>query len=297
MVPKREQERRPWPVQRRWDRQSANTPVLSSNEALQEWFKETKPIPNAERFVSSPPVWANVFRRINPEAPVFSYEIDHLILDYNAKGLFPLANQFVAEYKKTVEAPENADIVWVVRWKVAMGAYLAIWQTEDRSKSSERLEFTKARFDDLHLIRTVIRRVTQEQMLIRRRDGGDGDEIGELFNAFEQTDVAIYNFLKAYKPRTMSGNIDYLSSILIGYIVRLWWALTCGEANSRSALIALRKDMPRLTKFLAAAWRDLQFPIEDGRGNTREPLRNGSETGCSREFESAKRRAGNLPSE
>lgn len=59
----------------------------------------------------------------------------------------------------------------------------------------------------------------------------------------------------------------------------------------------LKDDIQSLTPLLAAAWRDLQFPIEDGRGNTREPLEEWFRNRLLREFEYDKRRAGNLPCE
>ncbi len=135
--------------------------------------------------------------------------------------------------------------------------------------------------------------------MIRRRDGlDDGNEIRDLYAAFEKVDDAIDNYLKAYEPtKARSGNHDYFSSTLINSILELWWLHTnCVEASSRIDLIGrLKDDIPSLIPLLVAAWRDLKFPIEDGRGNTREPLEEWFRNRLLRAFEYDKRRAGNLP--
>jgi len=139
-------------------------------------------------------VWANVFARVNINAPIPSYEIDAIALDYCAKGLLPFASQLIDKYKTTGLTPTNGNAVWLVRKSVVIGAYCGIYMLEDQSKKVERLQLTKSHFEE-------IRRDGLERIMIRRRDGGDGDEIRDLFKAFEQIDIAIDKYLKAYEPR------------------------------------------------------------------------------------------------
>jgi hypothetical protein len=251
-------------------------------------------------------VWANVFARINIFAPVGSYAIDGIALDYYARGLLHFgilsaSSQVIDGCETTGEEFTTDDAVWLVRLYVVTGAHCGIYLLEDQSNAAERLEVTRSHFDDLQAIKAMIRRDGLERVMIRRRDGRDGgDEIQDLFAAFEKIDVAIDNYLKAYEPRKAKvGNRDYLSSVLINSILRLWYlGTTCLEASSRIDIIQrLKDDIPSLIPLLAAAWRDLQFPIEDGCGNTREPLEEWFRNRLLREFEYDQRRGGNLPCE
>jgi hypothetical protein len=67
--------------------------------------------------------------------------------------------------------------------------------------------------------------------MIRRRDSlDDGNEIRDLFAAFEKVDDAIDKYLKAYQPtKARSGNHDYFQALLstpswtCGGFIRIAW--------------------------------------------------------------------------
>lgn len=163
---------------------------------------------------------SNQHRRAVP-----SYEIDRIALDYCATGLLHFGSQVFDEYKTTGLDSSNDDLVLLVRMFVVTGAYCGIYLLEGQSKTAERLELTKSHFDDLQVIKTRIRRDGLERMMIRRRDGGDGNEIRDLFAAFERIDVAIDNYLKAYEPKGSKGRQSRLSfkrshPLHIGFVVR-----------------------------------------------------------------------------
>ena len=225
------------PVQPRWDRQSANAGIFSATNAIRSWYNARhnkslreallaavkidapsgEPKHSGQADQNSPidqihldnaSVWANVFVRVKFDAPVSSYEIDAIALDYCARGLLPFASQVIDEYKIAGLAPTNGNnAVWLVRKSVVIGAYCGIYMLEDQSKMTERLQLTKSHFEDLQVIKARIRRDELERIMIRRRDGGDGDEIRDLFKAFEQIDIAIDNYLKAYEPKMLGAAI------------------------------------------------------------------------------------------
>jgi hypothetical protein len=153
--------RQPRPLQPRWDRRSANAGILSKIKAYRVAFWSRAPGVRAEIiggfaeaigannraeiiggfaeaigannnaqsykwYVDDLSVYADILARIDIKAPVGTYEIDGIALDYCARGLLHCGSQVIDGCEATGREPTNDDPVLLVRMCVAAAAYTGI---------------------------------------------------------------------------------------------------------------------------------------------------------------------------
>jgi len=149
-------------------------------------------------------------------------------------------------------------------------------------------------FDDLELMVSLIDRnknldaydvvLLTEQIPVFSRVNGvtvdctnysDPEEITQqLMSHLDTVRTQIKEYLQTYRQaRGRRRNHDPLSREFIMNMFYAWQMFRCGDGKPR--MDPLRPEDRRLfARFLAAAWRDAEFPLTDHRGNSREPLEN-----------------------
>jgi hypothetical protein len=143
----------------RWDRRSANAGILSKIKAYRVAIWSRAPRVRAEIiggfaeaigannnaqsykwYLDDLSVYADVFARIDIKAPVGTYEIDGIALDYCARGLLRCGGQVIDGCEATGQEPTNDDPVLLVRNCMVTAAYIGIHLLDRQSKAAERLK-------------------------------------------------------------------------------------------------------------------------------------------------------------
>jgi hypothetical protein len=147
--------------------------------------------------------------------------------------------------------------------------------------------------DDLSLIRHLIVRngdleVSELTASVRARRNADfktnfvasEDRAQRLQQMLRGLSAEIADYLQSYELRhAHQRNLDPLAhNFIAGMFVRVWPDLRFkNRPTLRDKLWFQKKHLHKkhyrpFAQFLAAAWRDLEFPLEDHRGHSREPL-------------------------
>ena len=162
---------------------------------------------------------------------------------------------------------DENQFVRVVRQDVSLAAqFAALFARVRLHYRPEKLRLVRRLFEDVRHIQSPIRRneglgrtdlVTLTRICSRRVKGQDVLEA--LESSLPRADVAIGDFLEAYRPLdSEGGNYDWLTRYFIEELFELW---------RRYVHVELYDEAKVFNKLLAAAWRDVQFPTqeEDGR--------------------------------
>jgi hypothetical protein len=155
------------------------------------------------------------------------------------------------------------EFVRLVREGVSAAASLAMMFTRRRlRRRPEKLLL----FEDLQHIQSRIRRsqgldpgeIRRFLKPISIRKVRDQDVIEPLWSSMRKLDGAIRDFLETYRPHNQGGNYDWLTRNFIDECFELWCRYVQVELNNGAQVF---------NKFVAAAWRDVNFPTseQDGR--------------------------------
>jgi len=133
---------------------------------------------------------------------------------------------------------------------------------------------------DLKLISHLIERNKDLDpfAVLMASSGRASDFTEQLQEGLETVHTKIKNYLQACKVKIESRrNRDPLSSAFIMGLFENCWCDLMHWPQSVPHSVIFEKQLPRsqrrpFARFLAAAWRDLDFPLTDHRGQSREPL-------------------------
>jgi hypothetical protein len=216
--------------------------------------------------------------RLDPSSPVGTYAIDSIVERFAKSGIFF----------------RHKDIVRKAREAIDLQAQCCIMQSQFSLIERPRwLQKSKRLFDDLSLIRHLIARnedldPAEISNSVRPRPGTDfkahfvasEDRTQRLLQMLRGLSAEIADYFQSYKLRhTHQRNLDPLShDFIAGMFSRVWPDLRYkNRPTLRDRLWFQKKHLHKnhyrpFAQFLAAAWRDVGFPLEDHRGHSREPL-------------------------
>jgi hypothetical protein len=216
--------------------------------------------------------------RLDPSSPVGTYAIDSIVEDFAKNGIFFRHNDLVRKAREAIDHCAQCCIM------------------ESQFTLIERpisLQKTNRFFDDLLRIKHLIARnedldPVEMEMSIRPRPAVDFkthfvasyDRTQRLQQMLRGLSAEIVDYLQSYELRhSRQRNLDPLSHEFIRFMfVRVWPDL---RFKNRPMLRdedwfwkkhLQKKHYRPFVQFLATAWRDVGFPLEDHRGHSREPL-------------------------
>jgi hypothetical protein len=182
------------------------------------------------------------------DAPIGTYHIDCLLDELIAFGFKP---------------NDRAKLIAAIRLEIYLAAKIAIIQyRNDKYRSPLGFQKTKRFFRDTTQIEKLIRRNQGldilDIILATTGRGGIRAQSEELFAALNTAAEAIKKFQDNNRPRGRPGNRDPLTQQFIDDVFEYW----CKHLSSGG-----KPDEDRLfVRFLSAAWRDVQFPTKDHKG-------------------------------
>jgi hypothetical protein len=219
-------------------------------------------------------------------APSGTYEIDRVIEECLRTGIF----QLPAKIGEVLQ-PSLVGVLWHVRGSVSLTAHHAISAANGQKDMPEYRRLTEHFIKDLQLIVHLIERNQQldpfmPNTILSPRVGPAREvyEQAEMTTAeatlhLQQTLLAASAEIRLYleaskKTRERGGNRDPLVSEFISTMFLVpWRELTAPGYLLLEERSRIQPEHYRpFVRFLAAAWRDLGFPLADHRGHSREPL-------------------------
>ena len=160
------------------------------------------------------------------------------------------------------------EFVRLVREDVSLAAQFAALRARIRLRwRPEKLRLARQLFKDLFHIQQRIRRnkgldrTTLLTVLDPISKVKGRDLVGALLSSLGLAEVAIQDFLDAYKPRGEGGNYDWLTRAFIDEIFEVWCQYKQVDLNDEADVF---------NKLVAAAWRDVGFPTKDKDGQRLE---------------------------
>jgi len=216
--------------------------------------------------------------RLDPSSPVGTYDIDSIVQDFAKNGIFFSHNDIVRKTREVINECAQCCIM------------AAQFTLRERPVS---LQKTKRLLDDLLRIRHLIARnenldPIEIDMSIRPRPDVDFkthfvasyDRAQRMQHMLRGLNAEIADYFQSYElQHTHQRNLDPLSHEFIRFMfVRVW-----PDLRFKNRPMPLDEDwfqkmhLPKrhhgpFSQFLAAAWRDVGFPMEDHRGHSRESL-------------------------
>jgi hypothetical protein len=159
------------------------------------------------------------------------------------------------------------EFVRLVREGVSGAASLAMMFARRRLRwRPEKLLLTSRLFEDVRHIQSRIRRsqgldpgeIRRLLKPISIRKVRYQDVVEPLWSSMRKLDGAIRDFLETYRSHSKGGNYDWLTRNFIDECFELWCRYVQVEFNNEAQVF---------NKFVAAAWRDVNFPTseQDGR--------------------------------
>jgi hypothetical protein len=216
--------------------------------------------------------------RLDPSSPVGTHAIDSIVQDFAKNGIFFSHNDIVRKAREVINECAQCCI---------MAAQFTLREYPISLQKTKRL------LDDLLRIRHLIARnenlkPIELDISIRPRADVDFkthvvasyDRAQRLQHMLRDLKAEIADYLQSYELRqTHQRNLDPLSHDFIRFMFVSVWP----DLRFKNRPMSLDEDwfqkmhLPKkhygpFSQFLAAAWRDVGFPMEDHRGHSRDPL-------------------------
>lgn len=200
------------------------------------------------------------------ERPIGTCKVDKVAQTSFKKGIF-LVRLELQQLREEVERVASQAFQRAVDMLIR-------WPDEDRLAGQV--------FDDLKLIRLLLKR--SQQLDAGQLGGCIGNrDAAERFQTYlKTTDAVIAEFLSRHeetfkiersdKASIRARNFDAFTFFLIeDAFHEIWCRLRLLTWDERAPSLG-KTDQRAFVRFLAAAWADLNLPMEDHRGHSREPL-------------------------
>jgi hypothetical protein len=188
------------------------------------------------------------------DAPYGKYLVDTVALELSLGAAVSHRNEY--------------GFVRLVREDISLAAQFAAQRARIHLRwRPEKLRLARQLFKDFFHIQQRIRRNkgldrTDLLTVFRPISKPKGrDLVGALLSSLGLVEVAIQEFLDAYKPRGEGGNYDWLTRAFIDEIFEVW---------CRYVQVDLNDEADVFSKLVAAAWRDVGFPTKDKDGQRLE---------------------------
>jgi hypothetical protein len=204
---------------------------------------------NRLKMLDAKPQW------LAKDAPYGEYLVDFVAMELLLRGA-------------AVPHRDEDGFVRLVREDISLAAQFAALQARIRLRwRPEKLRLARQLFNDLFHIqqriqrnkgldRTTLLTVIDPISKVKGRD-----LVGALLSSLGLAEVAIQEFLDAYKPLGEGGNYDWLTRAFIDEIFQVW---------CRHVQVDLNDEADVFNKLVAAAWRDVGFPTKDKDGHRLE---------------------------
>lgn len=218
--------------------------------------------------------------QLDVDAASGSYRIDAIATELYAEGIF-LNREPVELFLKRLR--RSVDFA---------GCHSLVLAQSDLLTAPEQIKLTKRFFEDVKAISHLIERNKTIDLRcvwlfvsnLRDEAGWRLDRTASLLIKLRDVQAEIEGYLLDYRPRGgRGGNRDPLSYYFISEMLDVWrdfGDVPPGQAAAERAYTESMRDVPKMfrseyrpfARLLAAAWRDLEFPIVGHRNKSREPL-------------------------
>jgi hypothetical protein len=217
---------------------------------------------------------------LDVDAASGTYGVDEIAVEFYKMRVFLEREPFELSLKKLRRAVDFA------------GCHSLGLSQAELLRAPERHRLTKRLFDDVKTISHLIERNKNLDPLdfmlsvkyIHLRAGSCADRSSSLLTKLRDVRAEIEGFLADYGSKDgRGGNRDPLSYNFMSEMLRVWRDfadIPPEQAAAERAYVESLRDVPEMfrseyrpfARLLAAAWRDLEFPLLDHRNVSREPL-------------------------